>query len=166
VNERELRRLMASFESESIEFKPGIPSRNDIAEYAVGIGNAGGGWLILGVSDRIPRHVLPLPVPQDEDLARIRESVADATQIRIEIETVATIDGTVLAIRIPPRPRGVPFHTETGKYLIRLGEGLRGMTLSEIDGIRREAGIELTANPIMGDPAGMIVPPVWKSCAA
>lgn len=156
MNEQELRQWMAASESESVEFKPGIPSRNDIAEYAVGIGNAGGGWLILGVSDRMPRQVLPLVLPQDEDLARIRESVADATQIRIEIETVATIDGAVLAIRIPARPRGVPFHTQTGKYLIRLGEGLRGMTLSEIDAIRREAGIELTASPIAGSPADML----------
>jgi ATP-dependent DNA helicase RecG len=156
VNEQELRQLMAASESESVEFKPGISSRSDIAEYAVGIGNAGGGWLILGVSDRMPRRVLPLPLLQDEDLARIRESVADATQIRIEIETVTTTDGAVLAIRIPPRPRGVPFHTQTGKYLIRLGEGLRGMTLSEIDTIRREAGIELTASSLIGNPAGML----------
>jgi ATP-dependent DNA helicase RecG len=156
VNEQELRQFMAAAESESVEFKPGISSRSDIAEYAVGIGNAGGGWLILGVNDRMPRQVLPIPLPQDEDLARIRESVADATQIRIEIETVTTTDGAVLAIRIPPRPRGVPFHTQTGKYLIRLGEGLRGMTLSEIDTIRREAGIELTASPIIGDLAGML----------
>lgn len=156
MNEQELRQLMAASESESVEFKPGISSRSDIAEYAVGIGNAGGGWLILGVSDRMPRRVLPLPLLQDEDLARIRESVADATQIRIEIETVTTTDGAVLAIRIPPRPRGVPFHTQTGKYLIRLGEGLRGMTLSEIDTIRREAGIELTASSLIGNPAGML----------
>ena len=156
MNEQELRQLMAASESESVEFKPGIPSRSDIAEYAVGIGNAGGGWLILGVSDRRPRQVLPLPAPQDEDLARIRESVADATQIHIEIETLTTTDGAVLAIRIPPRPRGVPFHAQTGKYLIRLGEGLRGMTLSEIDAIRREAGIELTSYAIMGSPADML----------
>ena len=156
MNEQELRQLMAASESESVEFKPGISSRSDIAEYAVGIGNAGGGWLILGVSDRMPRQVLPIPLLQDEDLARIRESVADATQIRIEIETVTTTYGAVLAIRIPPRPRGVPFHTQTGKYLIRLGEGLRGMTLSEIDTIRREAGIELTAYSIMGSPADMV----------
>lgn len=156
MNEQELRQLMAASENEAVEFKPGIPSRSDIAEYAVGIGNAGGGWLILGVSDRMPRQVLSLPLLQDEDLARIRESVADATQIRVEIEPVTTTDGAVLAIRIPPRPRGVPFHTQTGKYLIRLGEGLRGMTLSEIDTIRREAGIELTASPIIGDPAGML----------
>jgi len=156
VNEQELRQLMAAVESESVEFKPGMLNRGDIAEYAVGIGNAGGGWLILGVSDRMPRKILPLTLPQDEDRARIRESVADATQIRIEIETVATLDGAVLAIRIPARPRGVPFHTQTGKYLIRLGEGLRGMTLSEIDAIRREAGIELTASPILGSPTGML----------
>ncbi len=55
MTEQELRDLPASPENEVVECKPGIPSRREIAEYAVGIGNAGGGRLIMGVSDRVQR---------------------------------------------------------------------------------------------------------------
>lgn len=151
MTERELRELLAEPESESIEFKPGLLSRSEIAEYAVGIGNSGGGWLLMGVSDKSPRHIIPTAIPRQDEIAGIRESVADATQIRVEIDVVTTAEGTVIAIRIPSRLRGIPFHTQGGKYLIRLGERLRGMTLSEIDAIRREAGDELTSYPVAGD---------------
>jgi ATP-dependent DNA helicase RecG len=151
MTEAELRELLSHCEGEAVECKPRLLPRHEIAEYAVGIGNAGGGWLIMGVSDRIPRRIIPLPVPSPDDLARIRESVADSAQIHISIDAVSTQDGSILLAKIPPRPRGIPFHTRDGKYLIRLGEGLRGMTLTEIDSIRREAGVEITAEPIQGE---------------
>jgi ATP-dependent DNA helicase RecG len=161
VTETELREILAGPECEAVEFKPGLLSRREIAEYAVGIGNAGGGWLIMGVADRPPHHVQPIEIPSDDELAKIRQSVADAAQIHIAIETVRLPEGPVLVAKIPPRPRGLPVHTRDGKYLIRLGDGLRGMTLPEIDAIRREAGMELSASPIPGktpdllSPAGM-----------
>jgi ATP-dependent DNA helicase RecG len=147
---------MARREDESIECKPKLLSRREIIEYAVGIGNAGGGWLIMGVSDKIPRSVLQIEVPPEEELNRIRDSVANAAQIHVSIEAVSTDEGPVLVVRIPPRPRGTPFHTRDGKYLIRLGEELRGMTLAELDAIRQEAGMELTAALATGDVAGII----------
>lgn len=110
MTEVELRRLLARRESEAIECKPALLSRREMAEYAVGIGNAGGGWLIMGVSDRIPRRVHPVNVPSDDELARIRESVADSAQIHITIEIVPTREGPVLVAQIPARPRGIPFH--------------------------------------------------------
>jgi len=61
-----------------------------------------------------------------------------------------------MVAHIPSRPRGIPFHTRDGKFLIRLGEELRGMPLSEIDAIRREAGIELTAQPLSDDPPELL----------
>ncbi|MBI4571828.1 MAG: putative DNA binding domain-containing protein [candidate division NC10 bacterium] len=156
MTEAELRRLLAGQEGEAVEFKPKLLSRREIAEYSVGIGNAGGGWLIMGVSDQIPRHIIPLALPPEEELARIRESVADAAQIHITIEVVPLPEGPVLVVRLPSRPRGVPFHTRDGKYLIRLGDELRGMTLAEIDAIRQEAGMELTASPLPGSAADHI----------
>lgn len=152
MTEEELRALLAHPESETVECKPSVLSRREIAEYAVGIGNSGGGWLIMGVSDGMPRSILRAHMPSAEELARIRDSVADATRIHIALEIVPTSDGPVLAARIPARPRGIPFHTMDGKYLIRLGEGLRGMTLEQLDAIRREGGDELTARVLEGDP--------------
>jgi len=156
VTEAELRNLLARTEDEAIECKPKLLRRHEIAEYAVGIGNAGGGWLIMGVSDRIPRRVLPLEIPSFTELTRIQESVADAAQIHIKIDIVPTQDGSVLVVRVPSRPRGMLFHTRDGKYLIRLGEGLRGMTVPEIDAIRQEAGMELTSQLVPGRLSGLL----------
>ncbi len=158
MTEAELRSLLAEQEGERVEFKPNLLSRRDITEYTVGIGNAGGGWLIMGVADRPPRHVQAIEVPSDEELAKIRQSVADSAQVHITIETVRLPEGPVLVAGIPPRPLGLPFHTRDGKYLIRLGDGLRGMTLPEIDAIRRKAGMELSASPISGKTPDLLSP--------
>ncbi|MEI7910138.1 MAG: ATP-binding protein [Verrucomicrobiota bacterium] len=161
MTSEELIHIIAGREGEQVEFKPSLLSRRELAEYAVGLGNSGGGWLVTGVSDRPPRRVLPFPWPSEDDLQRIRTSIYDAARIRVDFLRVDHPDGPVLTMRIPPRPRGMVFHTQDGKYLIRLDEGLRGMTLPELDAIRREAGGEITALPILGSwgelvrPAGM-----------
>ncbi|NJL28080.1 MAG: hypothetical protein HC897_09360 [Thermoanaerobaculia bacterium] len=51
MTEDRLRQLITQDEAEALEFKQSLISRKDIAEYAVGIGNSGGGWLVLGVTD-------------------------------------------------------------------------------------------------------------------
>jgi len=72
MREKELENLLNLCEGEAVECKPKLLQRHEIAEYAVGIGNAGGGYLIMGVSDRIPRKILPVQIPTQDDLARIR----------------------------------------------------------------------------------------------
>jgi ATP-dependent DNA helicase RecG len=156
MTEKELRNLLARSEGKTIEYKQTLPSRRDIIEYAVGIGNAGGGFLIIGVSNAPPRQIVSVQIPPEDELAKIRASVADAAQIHINVEPVPTSEGNVLVIRIPPRPAGVPFHTRDGKYLIRVEDELRGMTIPEIDAARREAGMELTAFPIQAEPSALI----------
>ena len=157
----ELDHIIAGSEGEQVEFKPSLLSRRELAEYAVGLGNSGGGWLFTGISDRPPRRILAFDWPSEDDLQRIRASISDAARIRVDFVRVDHPDGLVLAMRIPGRPRGLVFHTQDGKYLIRLDEGLRGMTLPELDAIRREAGGELSAQPATGTwndlirPAGM-----------
>jgi len=161
MTSEELINIIAGREGEQVEFKPSLLGRRELAEYAVGLGNSGGGWLVTGISDRPPRRVLPFPWPPEDDLQRIRTSIYDAARIRVDFLRVEHPDGPVLAMRVPPRPRGMVFHTQDGKYLIRLDEGLRGMTLAELDAIRREAGGEITALPVSGTwgdlvrPAGM-----------
>jgi hypothetical protein len=50
MNETELQDLMAADESEGLEFKSSLLSRKEIGEYAVGIGNQGGGHDTLAES--------------------------------------------------------------------------------------------------------------------
>lgn len=150
MTERELRALLEGKEHEHIEFKPVVLRRREIAEYAVGIGNAGGGLLVMGVSDKPPRTPTGQPRPSDQELSAIRSSVADSAGIHVGTEAVDTQEGAVLVVRIPSRPRGNVFHTSDGTFVIRVGDQLRGMTVEEIESIRREAGVEPTAEHVAG----------------
>ena len=152
----EFQSCIADREAEGVEFKPALLNRKDIAEYAVGIGNAGGGHLIMGVTNKPPRQVQPVPPPTPDEIQQIRRSVYDSAQIHLQVENLSTPSGNVVIVPIPARPRGGVFHTRDGKYLIRLGEDLRGLTLQEIDAFRQEAGVELTAQPLPGDWRSLI----------
>ena len=157
MTEKELRQLMLMPEG-LVDFKSGIEDMRVIAKYCVGIGNAGGGYLVMGVSDRLPRAIIPMKAPSERQLSKIRESVMDATGIRVSVETVDTSDGPVVVVAIPTRPRGVYFGTKTGEYLTRMGESLRGLTIPEMDAIRSEAGVELTASSISARVEEVISP--------
>jgi len=154
----ELQALMVGNEAEHVEFKPSLEPRTEIARYAVGIGNSGGGHLVMGVTNRLPRRIQPVdPLPPDE-MQQIRRSVYDSAQIHVQVENLGTPEGNIVVVTIPSRPRGQLFHTRRGDYLIRVGEDLRGLTLAEIDAIRAEAGIEFTAAPVVGPWEPMIRP--------
>ena len=147
----DLQRCMADREAEGIEFKRSLLADKEITEYAVGIGNAGGGHLVMGVTDKLPRQIRPVDPLSGDAVQRIRRVVRDSAQIHVEVENLSTPSGNVAVVTIPARPRGQVFHTSKGKYLTRVDEDLRGLTPAELDAIRQEAGVELTAQLIPGD---------------
>lgn len=146
---------MAEPEDGHLEFKRSRLDRREIGEYAAGIGNAGGGWLFFGITDRRPRRILGVDLPADEELQRIRDSVLDFVGVAIDLGPIETADGRVLAVRIPGRARGQLYQTKTGKFLMRTGEGLRAMPLAEIERLRTE---ELETP----DWSAEIVPGAWQ----
>jgi len=72
MTEKEPENLLNQCEGEAAECKPKPLRRHEIGESVVGIGNAGGGYLSMGVRGRIPRKILPVQIPTQDDLARIR----------------------------------------------------------------------------------------------
>jgi predicted HTH transcriptional regulator len=88
----ELIQIMDNREGEQVEFKPSLLGRRELAEYAVGLGNSGGGWLFTGISDRPPRRILPFDWPSEDDLQRIRTSIYDSARIRVDFQRVETSD--------------------------------------------------------------------------
>ncbi len=69
-------------------------------------------------------------------------SVHNSTAIRVIPHLVRTHDGLyLLAIKIPARPRGRVFCTQDGKYLIRVGESLVGLSSNEIARILAESRV-------------------------
>lgn len=149
---------MAEPEDGQLEFKRTVLGRKEIGEYAVGIGNTGGGWLFFGITDRRPRRIVGADLPADGELQRIRDSVLDFAGVAIDLGSIETAEGTVLAVRIPGRARGQLYQTKTGKFLMRTGEGLRAMPLAEIERIRTE---ELETP----DWSAEIVPGAWQDVA-
>jgi Putative DNA-binding domain len=135
-----IKELIKNEEGESLEFKAGLLGRDQIGEYAVAIGNEGGGTLVLGITNSKPRQIRGVPIQSADDLQQIRRSVLDKTGIRIELQMISVDGFTVLCIQIPSRLPGNVFHTKDGKYLMRSGEDLRGMSPVEIANILSEAG--------------------------
>jgi predicted HTH transcriptional regulator len=99
-------------ESEHLEFKE---AKNDydkekLQKYCIALANEGGGFLLLGVADVLPRPVVgttAFPKPSELGLW-----IVDTCGFRVDVEEIAHPDGRVLVFIIPGRPIGVPYEKE------------------------------------------------------
>jgi ATP-dependent DNA helicase RecG len=94
-------------------------------DYCVGIGNDGGGKLILGVTDTPPRQVVGTSAIKDTQ--GMQKKILDKLHFEVKIEEVNHPSGRVVVCHIPSRPLGRPFHND-GRYWMRSGEELRAMS--------------------------------------
>jgi predicted HTH transcriptional regulator len=118
-------------ENQRLEFKEAKNQfdRTRLCEYCVAIANEGGGYLILGISDKPPRRVLGTgaflnPVKTAEQLFR-------HIGFRVDIEEVAHHNGRVVVFHIGSRPRGTAYNLD-GKYLMRSGTELVPMSEDQL----------------------------------
>lgn len=143
MNLTQLRTLMGGVESDQLEFKEARTSfsvfggekkiRRSLLGYCVGIGNIGGGKLVLGVTDVIPREIVGTSALPDPEAVKVQIYGKLGRRINIE-EVYDEVGKRVVVIEIPRRPVGQPFKFN-GIYLMRVGEELRDMdegTLSKI----------------------------------
>ena len=105
--------------------------------YCVAIANEGGGYLVLGVTDKSPRSVVGTAAFNNpiEMAAKLFQVVG----FRVDIEEVLHPDGRVLVFHIPSRPHGTAYHHE-GAYLMRSGEELVPMSEDQLRRIFAEGG--------------------------
>jgi len=104
-----LKQLMERDESENLEFKSSLVDARDISEYCVGIGNAGGGFLILGISDSKQRKICGIPEQKAADLMHLRRSIFSSIDVDIVPQGLMVDDKFVVAISIPARPQVIFF---------------------------------------------------------
>jgi ATP-dependent DNA helicase RecG len=141
--------LLVACEDERCEFKA---ARNHfdfskLADYCAALSNEGGGVLVLGVSDALPRRALGT-----QAFRNLQKTVADVTQqLRIKISAVeSTIDGRrVITVRVPAHPIGQPI-AHNGRYLMRGGEGLVPMTTDQLKRIMDETVSDYSATLAKG----------------
>jgi ATP-dependent DNA helicase RecG len=118
-------------ENEHLEFKEAKAQydKNKLFKYCIAIANEGGGYLILGVSDVIPRKVVGTKAFQQ--VGDIKSEILSKLQFRVDVHEIEHPDGRVLIFEIPSRPVGRPVHLD-GTYLMRSGEELVPMTSDQL----------------------------------
>ena len=122
--------LNVTVENEQLEFKEAKNQfdTTKLLKYCVALANEGGGYLILGVTDKHPRQVVGSQAfSTPEALNKIKASIVKKLRLRIETRELQHPDGRVLVFAIPPRPTGQAIAFE-GAYLMRAGEELVPMT--------------------------------------
>jgi ATP-dependent DNA helicase RecG len=126
-------------EHQRLEFKEAKNQFDNrkLYEYCVALANEGGGHLLLGLSDKLPRLVVGTAAFNDP--VAMAEKLFGAVGFRVDIEAVEHPDGRVLVFHIPSRPRGTAYHLD-GKYLMRAGEALVPMSEDQLRRIFAEGG--------------------------
>ena len=118
-------------ETQNLEFKEAKTQYDTkkLSRYCVAIANEGGGHLILGVKDKLPREVVGTQA--FNDVVDIAGKLFTWVGFRVDIEEINHPDGRILVFIIPPRPRGTAYHYE-GAYLMRSGEELVPMSEDQL----------------------------------
>jgi ATP-dependent DNA helicase RecG len=122
--------LNAPAETERLEFKEAKLQYDTtkLLRYCVALANEGGGYLILGVSDKRPRRVVGSQAfLSPTDLNDIKSRIVDKLRFRVDATELQHPDGRVLVFEVPTRPVGQPLAFD-GAYLMRAGEDLVPMT--------------------------------------
>lgn len=122
--------LVAPAESERLEFKEAKInySNEKLLRYCAALANEGGGYLVLGVTDELPRRVVGTQAYiAATDLNHIKKAITEKFRFRVEVTELQHPDGRILVFTIPSRPIGQPIEID-GTYLMRSGESLVNMT--------------------------------------
>jgi ATP-dependent DNA helicase RecG len=149
TSQEQLQQWLREPEGTNYEFKE---ARNDFSfdkliQYCVALANEGGGKIILGVTDRRPRRIVGTTA--FEAPGRTEAGLHGRLSHRIPVEEVHTSDGRVLIVHVPPRLPGTAWQID-GSFLKRAGDGLIGMSSTELQTIFAEVGPDFSAEICTG----------------
>lgn len=129
-----------------LEFKEAKTTfdREKLNEYCVAIANEGGGHLVLGITDALPRAVVGSQA--FPNLLGAVNEVFQRIGFRIEAEAVHHSDGRIVIFSIPSRPKGTAWHL-AGRYLMRSGASLVSMSEDRLRTIFAEGAPDWLEEP-------------------
>jgi ATP-dependent DNA helicase RecG len=144
VTIQQLQQWLAAKENEHLEFKE---AKNNfhfekLVKYCAALANEGGGSIVLGVTDKLPRTVVGSNV--FTELERTKAGLIERLRLRIEAAEIAHPSGRVVVFTAPARPIGLPIAVE-GAYWMRAGEDLAPMTPDMLRRIFDESGPDFSA---------------------
>ncbi len=142
--------LQSRSEHQRLEFKEAKSQFDNtrLYRYCVALANEGGGTLLLGVTDKMPRRVVGSSA--FNDLVEMAEIVFSNVGFRVDIEEVQHPGGRVVVFHIPSRPRGTAYHLG-GAYWMRSGEELVAMTEDRLRAIFAEGQPDWLEEPIRSE---------------
>jgi len=135
-------------ETQHLEFKEAKEQFDStkLYKYCVALANEGGGNLVLGVTDKLPRKVLGSRA--FENTITIAEKLFQVLGFRVDVEEVGHPDGRVVVFSIPSRTKGTAYHYQ-GTYLMRAGEELVPMSEDQLRKIFAEGLPSWLENPAL-----------------
>jgi ATP-dependent DNA helicase RecG len=147
--------LLFDSETEHVEFKEAKSDYDfdKLTDYCCALANEGGGSIILGVSDRMPRRIVGSAAFPNLDKAK--KGLFDRLHIRVDTAVIKTADGRVLVFIVPARPPGLPVHV-AGRYLMRVGSSLTAMSPQQLAVIFQESVSDYSAEPATGTTIAML----------
>ncbi len=136
--------ILVAQENEQIEFKEAKNGYDldEAADYCIALANEGGGRLILGVTDSVPRRVVGSRAFRNAQ--KIQKRLLDSIHLRVDVDEVMHPHGRVVVLQVPRRPVGMPL-ARNGRFLMRSGESLVGMTSDQIRRIHEEGQPDFSA---------------------
>lgn len=138
--------LSAPSEHQRLEFKEAKTQFDfdKLCRYCVAIANEGGGFLVFGITNSPPRHVVGTAACNDP--VGMAGKLFQTIGFRVDVEEVIHPSGRVVVFHIPSRPRGTAYALE-GAYLMRAGESLVPMTEDQLRRIFAEGGPDWLEEP-------------------
>jgi ATP-dependent DNA helicase RecG len=135
---------LASDERERLEFKEAKSnySFDHLLQYCAALANEGGGFMVLGVTDKKPRRVVGTKAFSEP--AKTVAQLTRELQLKIEYEEFPVPEGRVLVFHVPCHPLGTPVQAHA-KYLMRAGDELRAMTPDALQRILDERVLDYSA---------------------
>jgi ATP-dependent DNA helicase RecG len=141
----EIEDLLKAREDEHLEFKEAKNQYDydKLGKYCSALANEGGGKMILGITDKMPRIVVgSLAFP---NLPKIKSALIEALQLRIETDEIAHPKGRIVVFTVPSRPVGMPVRYR-GVYWMRRDEDVVPMTDDMVKRIFDEIRLDASAD--------------------
>lgn len=148
--------LSVRSETQNLEFKEAKTQYDNkkLYRYCVALANEGGGFFVLGVTDKQPREVVGSQAFSDP--VAMAEKLFTAVGFRVDIQEVQHPDGRVVVFQTPSRPKGTAYHFE-GSYLMRSGEALVPMSEDQLRRIFAEGQPSWLEGMAVGNLSGQDV---------
>ena len=141
---QQLNKWIRQAESEHLEFKQASRQFDSekLTRYCVALANEGGGKLILGVTDKLPRQVTGTDA--FPDIGKTQAQLLDRLHLRIDMEEIVHPNGRIVVVHVPSRPIGRPVEYR-GSYWMRSHDALVPMTPERLQQIFAEAEPDFSA---------------------